>query len=485
MGTLRQGVRARFRRLLGVEDLQQKLDAQDALIKTLNGKLSALSEQTAKLPDRMLDPAVSQGLLTSMQRLTEGMTILDKRMTSYRSAQFVSQLSDIHPKNKTVVFAGSGYLSGNIKHAYLTCRDRMDKEGAGTCYFLPQNQPQYEEMLAIGLPCLSHAMSEYPPEQADILLRTKVLVLDNYFVPSNWRSQLPYALLHGAKTVQLWHGIPIKEIGMETAGTIKIHDPGCVEYFAACGPFDVFLAANEASRADWERKFAFKSLATIGFPRNDVFFRDISNHDLVNVDMKALENVRTAFDKKQPVIVYAPTFRDYELSAWFSRAEIDSFADYCATKGYLFYVNLHPVEQDAIVQFRQMYPRVNFISPHSDVYPILKFAHVLLTDYSSIAFDYLLQDRPIVFYRPDHEKYVSYCRRLIEENEDYLCGDMTTTVPDLIRATEAAVDSFFNPDIDPRRKARQDLANKLYDHLDGKASERLCDIIFNLLETPS
>jgi CDP-glycerol glycerophosphotransferase len=475
--------RARVLRFLGIEDVKSKLDTLEAGTNRLTKTLPTVLENIQKNLGRSgteLDSSVTTNILASLQRLTEGLVTLDQRITSYRSAQFISHLSEIYPKTKTVIFAGSSYFGGNIKYAYLAFHDRMEKNGV-VCYFIPYTPHQYEQLKEAGLPCLPHVLSDYTSDEMSVLLSAKVLVLDNYFVPSNWRNQTPQALLCGAKTVQLWHGIPIKEIGMDTATSKKIYDPGSVEFFAACGTFDVFLGTNEASRKEWKNKFSFRSFAPVGFPRNDVFFRDLSESDMINVDRKVLDHAQTSSKNGQPLVLYGPTFRDREFGAWFKRAEISALADYCATKGYLFYVNLHPVDQDFVEQFRQEFPRINFIDPHTDVYPITKFASVFITDYSSLAFDFLLLDRPIMFYRPDHTTYIEKSRHLISDHDQYICGPLAANVSEAVKAIDSSVKAFTNKDADPYREARKALREKLYDYQDGLAANRLCDVISGLL----
>jgi CDP-glycerol glycerophosphotransferase len=406
---------------------------------------------------------------------------LDKRLGAYRSSRFLSHVSEIHPKTKTVVFAGGSYFGDNIKYAYLSFLDKALKAGIG-CYFLPYNAAQVKQLKAAGLPCLPFDPAEYTSNEMDICLSAKVLVLDNHFVPLNWRHHLPHSLLRGAKTIQLWHGIPIKEIGLETVTKGKIDDPNVAELVSSCGPFDVFVALSGASRVDWARKFSFRDFSSIGYPRNDVLLRDITPSDKINIDKKAFASAETSSKSKKPVILYAPTFRDYKDSAWFEKAEISALADYCSNKGYLFYVNLHPAEQDSVETYRHRYPTINFVDPHTDIYPLVKCTSVLITDYSSLAFDYLLLDRPVVFYRPDHAEYVARSRHLIKNHDQYICGTISYTPDELKKAVDEAVGSFLKPDIDPYRRTRQVLRQKLFDHSDGLASERLHDVILNLLE---
>jgi len=432
--------------------------------------------------DTNLDTSATKTILASLQKLTEGIITLDKRLSSYRSARFLSSVSEIYPKTKTVIFAGGSNFGDNVKYAYLSFLGEANKVGA-SCYYLPYNSSQYNQLKACGLPCLPDALSEYTPDDIRVCLGAKVLVLDNHFVPHNWKHHLPHSLLRGAKTIQLWHGIPIKEIGLETVATAKIDDPNTVEIMASCGPFDVFVATSAVSQTEWARKFSFNAFSTAGYPRNDVLLRDINASDKINVDTKTLALIEAASKKKQPIVFYAPTFRDKSGGAWFFKAEISKFADYCAKNDYLFFVNMHPAEQETVASFRQRYPEINFVEPYSDVYPLVKHADVLVTDYSSLAFDFLLLDRPIVFYRPDHADYIARSRHLIKNHDQYLCGEVTSALTELTKAIDIAVGVCTKADTDLYRSARQSLRHRLFDYQDAFASRRLNDLIASLLDS--
>ena len=151
-------------------------------------------------------------------------------------------------------------------------------------------------------------------------------------------------------------------------------------------------------------------------------------------------------------------------------------------KGYVFCVNMHPFEQRWVAELQARYPGIRFIKPLTDIYPILKHASVLLTDYSSLAFDFLLLDRPVVFYRPDHEEYVAKSRALIAGAEDYVCGEMTTATAALIAAADKAVAAAKDPSHDPTRNLRHSLRKRLYDHIDGDSGRRLARVIADALE---
>jgi len=427
------------------------------------------------------NPDLTKNILTVLQQIIESVNTLNRRVNSYRSAEFLAHVSRIHPKSATVVFAGDGYLGDNIKYAYLAFQVIAKLENI-ECTFIPQTNQQYQQLVAAQLPCLPPLFEDYKATDVELLLRAKCLVLDNHFIPSNWQNQTIGALLSGAKTLQIWHGIPLKQIGLETAASKKINDPIKSEFLASCGTFDIFVGPNKASRLDWERKFSFRSFLALGYPRNDVYFREIGPTDLINVDTQAFAETQALSARGRPIILYAPTNRDHSGASWFMNAAISEIADHCAALGFHLYVNLHPAEQHAVEELRQLYPQIKFIAPHTDINPIVKYVSILITDYSSLAFDFLHLDRPIIFYRPDHEHYVTYSRPLIKNHEHYICGEMTDNYQELNGAIERAAGYFLNTEIDPHHGARVTLRQKLFDHHDGLAASRVSDEILKIVK---
>ncbi len=474
---LTQWFRTQLLRLLGIEDIRARLTS-------LEKDVNNIVQQHPSTSGTGMDVSMTKNILASLQKLTEGVVTLDKRLGAYRSSRFLSHVSGIFPKSKTIIFVGGSFFGDNVKYAYLYFLNKAAKNGI-TCHFLPYTDAQYQQLKAAGLPCLPYILSDYTPNDLSACLEAKIVVLDNHFIPANWRQHLPHSLLQGAKTVQIWHGIPIKEIGMEIIAKTKIDDPNVAELVASCGPFDVFVALSESSLAEWERKFSFHEFSPTGYPRNDVLLRDVSPQDKINIDLKAYTAAEIASKERKPVVLYAPTFRDYKNSAWFEKAEISKLADACSAKGYLFYVNLHPAEQDSVQEFRNLYPAINFVDPHTDIYPFTKYVSVLITDYSSLAFDFLLLDRPIVFFRPDHADYVSRSRSLIKNHDQYVCGTISSNIDELLRTVEESVGAFLNPDKDPYRRARQSLCQNLFDYSDGLSAQRLYDVVLKMLEKDS
>ena len=93
-------------------------------------------------------------------------------------------------------------------------------------------------------------------------------------------------------------------------------------------------------------------------------------------------------------------------------------------------------------------------------------------------FDYLLLDRPIVLFRPDHQDYITRSRQLFDAKLDEHPGPLATSAKallDLLRQPDAQAGKFA-----PVRAA---MRQRLFDHTDGRAGERFCDLVLDELAT--
>lgn len=441
--------------------------------------------------EQMSDQNISFGqtLINAMKQIAEKMalhsqahekiSLLENNFGTYFMAEMLAKASKIYPKTKTVVFVGRNYFGDNIKYAFLAFQKEAKAQGVG-CYFLASNPREYEQLKAAELSCLAPAMQDWTSDDAKILLSASVVVVCDNFHPFAGNG-MAWGMLQGAKCIQLWHGIPLKEIGFQHVFNSSGDKIPLALLLASAGEFQSLIATSAASEADWGRWFSFKSFAPIGYPRNDVLFREVSETDAINVDVKTFALVKDAKQKNKPVILYAPTFRDHVNYHWFEKAQIDVLASHCRSQGYLLCVNMHPFEQDHITELRALHPELHFVEPGTDIYPIVKYTDVMMTDYSSLAFDFLLLDRPLVFYRPDHEEYIAHARGLIEGRENYAPGEIISTISGLIKAVDNAVAAVRKPDVDTFRNARESLRKKLFDHGDGKAAQRLSKLIMEQL----
>lgn len=221
----------------------------------------------------------------------------------------------------------------------------------------------------------------------------------------------------GAFVVQLWHGIPLKRIGLDSPATLQVPDvPGApvlrrfigLLYRAAAQRIRVLPAASHRARGRLESAFALGDdrVVVTGEPRVDV----LSIGSPATRRARAAERLQDAVGELPPgtrTILYAPTWRDGAADPAVPTAQQ--------------WVRIVAVleEHDAILLVRSHPLGAGGYSPPlptnrvrslgsgliPDVTPALAAVDVLVTDYSSLAYDVGLLAMPVLFLAPDAEAY--------------------------------------------------------------------------------
>jgi CDP-glycerol glycerophosphotransferase len=393
---------------------------------------------------------------------------LEQQLSVERAGRDLAQVSRMHPKIRSAVFVGTTYFGDNVKYAWAAVQQRA-AELALDVWFLPNNAEQEKLVTSLGGRCLPAGHVNWSPEHIHAALSTAVLVTSDHFLNPN-----PFAapLLAGARHVQLWHGVSIKEIGLRNLAPGRALGPHFAKVLATCGPYARFVGTAGHAEAEWRRWFAFDRYAPIGYPRNDVLYREPGEIDLANVDRATYALAQQTLARGKRVLLYAPTFRDGRPE-WVLQAGLERLAQAAAQGGDLLVVNLHPVEQPQIHKLQPVLPGVAFVASRSDVYPLLAKASALITDYSSVMFDYLHLNRPILLFRPDHEAYTQKSRRLFDDKLSVLPGPMFDDAAALGKALRRADLAQTESHV----RARQTLLDEWFDHHDGDAGERLAALL--------
>ncbi len=306
-------------------------------------------------------------------------------------------------------------------------------------------------------------------------LRAGTIVVDSV----DWADGFRFAASQGARVVQLWHGIPLKHVQlarvrarprrwfpMEWAYRLYLRASGRlrpVGWLLSTSPF--------VTEHAFSRSFLYQSVSHAGYPRNDAFFDDAPLRRL-NVDQKAVDLVHARRRHGASVGVYAPTFRN-SLADPFAQGELDLEALSAAATAVdtVLLVKLHPWMHGHLRSAD--HPGLVFVAPDSDIYPLLRDTDFLVTDYSSIFFDYLLLDRPVIFFPYDLERYLRQERDMYFEYADVTPGQKVFDMQGL----EAAMrEALADPSVGS--EARDRIRRKVFSHPHGSAAERLYRELF-------
>src|SRR5699024_3584139 len=200
-----------------------------------------------------------------------------------------------------------------------------------------------------------------------------------------------------------------------------------------------------------------------GYPRNDTLTGALSGCDAETAE---IYETCKRLHEHSTVLIYTPTYR--EETDQYVRDHLD-FADLdrrLATLDAYLVVKLHPWEEIDIGT--DEFSRIIVMSPQIDVYPLLKYTDALITDYSSLYFDYLLFDKPIVFYPFDLTEYRT-ARGFYLDYKDVTPGPIATDSDELLDCIEQVVktDTFTDE--------RQAVRERYLQQPSGTRCGRICD----------
>jgi CDP-glycerol glycerophosphotransferase len=233
--------------------------------------------------------------------------------------------------------------------------------------------------------------------------------------------------------LQTWHGTPLKRIAEDAPGqNLSLSYRALMKREPQW--WDVLLAQNDFAAGIFPEAFGYDGpVLTLGYPRNDQLA-------LTTAERRATIRRRLGIPSTAHVLLYAPTWRDNLRTASNAYAavtflDVDKVSRWLADEGVLL---LRGHSNTPGFPGADAYPNVRDLSRYPDVGDLLEITDVLITDYSSVMFDFAVTGRPIVFLAPDLDEYASSTRGL------YL--DLGTIAPGpILHTTDEVISALTDP----------------------------------------
>jgi CDP-glycerol glycerophosphotransferase len=242
--------------------------------------------------------------------------------------------------------------------------------------------------------------------------------------------------INGATIINLWHGAPMKKIGkLDNLVFSKIKEsvknivlPNISEY-----NIDYVLSTSKEFDDILTNAFGLlpSQIVKTGYPRNDVFFK-------------------TSAPKKVALtkVAYLPTFRDnqsnYNLFETFGFQK-DVWAKFLVDNNAELYLGSH-FASDFMINSKEYDNRIKLI-PSDEFFNINEYLlniDIVITDYSGIYFDFLLQKKPIILAPFDLDFYKHNCRELSFDYFDLECFGFAENWRDVMVLIEKIISIRFN-----------------------------------------
>ncbi|MEK7511120.1 MAG: CDP-glycerol glycerophosphotransferase family protein [Patescibacteria group bacterium] len=324
--------------------------------------------------------------------------------------------------------------------------------------WLTHNRELVQELRAEGL----RAYLAHSPQGLWYTLRAGVIIVESHVSVFFW-------LTGGIRIINLWHGLPIKKIVYDSAGT-KVHN----WVYHARGLrrlYHIFFAPQKVMLGDyilsqsrqWQKHFStafrvpLERVLVGNQPRNEGVLA--ADPLFLERERPLVEHLRSVRAKKK-ILTYLPTFRDGKANPL-----EDSGLNFAELDAWLGERNLHLLIKAHHEQLagEEPYRNIEFLPVDIAAMLLLRETDVLVTDYSSIFVEFLVLDRPIIFYAFDLDRYTTTMREMYFNYDDITPGPKARTLESFKAEIERAI-SGTDTHQEARARVRKMVLNPKPEH---------------------
>ncbi|MGP7818556.1 CDP-glycerol glycerophosphotransferase family protein [Niallia sp. 01092] len=445
---------------LKFQSFNPKYLKQKAVAPSVAGKKKYFLKSTAKkqfLSIRVSDYNAKQELKSRIKGKLRRMKRSKKAKLLYKLA--FKLLGKLPSKKNTIVF--ESFLGKQY-----SCNPRAIYE------YIQEHHPQYKLYWSVD----KRFIQNFENRGIDIVPRFSVKWLFTMSRAQYWvsNSRLPLWIPKPKYTtyLQTWHGTPLKRLA---ADMDEVHMPGTntekykKNFLMEASNWDYLISPNQYSSEIFARAFGFdKTMIESGYPRNDVLSNDNTKENLAALK----EKFGLPLDKK--VILYAPTWRDDQFYGK-GKYKFDLELDLNKLReelgdDYIIVLRMHYL----VAENLDLTPYSGFaydFSNYEDIRELYLISDLLITDYSSVFFDYGNLRRPMIFYVYDIDSYRDKLRGFYFDFEKTAPGPLAKT-------TDEVIDYIRQADAMPLNEQFEQFYNMFCYLEDGEASKRVVEEVF-------
>ncbi|SHK11113.1 CDP-glycerol glycerophosphotransferase, TagB/SpsB family [Hathewaya proteolytica DSM 3090] len=258
--------------------------------------------------------------------------------------------------------------------------------------------------------------------------------------------------------INTWHAMGVfKTFAMDSAKSQQERE----KYIMDSKNIDYLLVSSDKVKDIYSKALNIpeQKILDMGVPRTDPLF-----------DKEYIRKERLNFEDENPclkgrkLILYAPTFRDDEKEYFNMQLDLREMKRRLGTE-YGVILKIHPIIRHPFKIEEELKDFVYDFSKHN-INDLMISSDMLITDYSSVIFEYALLEKPMFFYAYDYHKYKENIRGFYFDYEEFIPGKRLNTTEEVIEEIEKVEDK--NYDMENIRK----FAKEFCHYTDGKSSER-------------
>lgn len=248
------------------------------------------------------------------------------------------------------------------------------------------------------------------------------------------------------KNIQLWHAAgAFKKFGLSIEKNKKYY-------------IDLAIISSDKVIGFYQEAFGIEreKIKNLGIPRADIFFKE-------DEKLKVKERFFNEYPelKNKKIMMYAPTFRDNDKGNFNLKLDVKLMKEKLEKLGYILLLRLHPSIKKDNISVDNIFS-YDF-SKYKQVSDLLIISDILISDYSSIIFEFSIMKKPILFYSYDVKEYIKD-RGFYYNYYEFIPNKINYT-------TEEIIDSIINKKWDLERIEK--FARYFFNPFDGNSTERV------------
>lgn len=202
-----------------------------------------------------------------------------------------------------------------------------------------------------------------------------------------------------------------------------------------------------------------------GLPRNDIFYKEDTLKEIKN-------RYKDIFPQNKKIILYAPTHRAAEKEFNF-KLSVNNLYDHLKDD-YILLIKSHYFISEAIEFDDRLKDFVYDVSHYDDIQELLVISDILITDYSSVFYDFGFQKgKPVLFYAYDKDQYIENWGGFYKKYDSYVPGPILYNTDEIVQAIK------HKEILEESSQRLQEFMKEYDDYKDGKSTERAYKLLFS------